>query len=145
MMKITPYKIPSQPIASEGKRPFSLTFSAFPSFLLTADTMHTDKFEQTQFAPQWLKDVTILKAVNYLNDLEFDANDIKIVQAQGAILPFLSGKEAVNFITNSNIRIKFDTLSSPHIHAQYDFENNFIRINELYKNTQYPAEILALI
>ena len=96
------------------------------------------------FAPQWLKDITILKAISQISDLEFSKEDIKYLQSQGAVLPFLSGRDAVNFIKNSNTRIKFDTLSSPNIHAQYDFDDNFIKINEIYKNTQDPAEILAI-
>jgi len=102
------------------------------------------KTQETFFAPTWLKDTTIIKALGYLNNLEFEPADIKEVQSQGSILPFLSGKDAVSFIKNSNTRIKFSAMPSPNIHAQYDYENNFIKVSELYKSTQNPAEILAI-
>lgn len=94
--------------------------------------------------PEWIKDETIFKAVNELKDLEFSSADIAYVQSLGALPPFKSGKDAVDFINNSNTRIKFEALPSPNVHAQYDYENNFIKINEIYKNTQNPAEILAI-
>jgi len=102
------------------------------------------KLQETFLAPPWITDPTILKALGYLNDLEFSKKDIKCVQSQGAILPFSSGKDAVNFIKSANTRIKFGTLPSADINAQYDYENNFIKINDAYKNTKNPSEILAI-
>ncbi len=139
MIKINPFnsKINQTQIKGQNNSP---TFSA----AATTHPVLPDTFQKTIFAPEWLNDSTIFQSVNYLNDVTFDTEDIKQVQSKGAVLPFLNGKDAVNFIKNSNIRIKFDTLPSPHVHAQYDFENNFIKINEIYKNTQDPAEILAI-
>lgn len=94
--------------------------------------------------PNWIKDPIIFKAMNYLEGLDFDKEDVKYVQSLGVMPPFLNGKDAVDFINNSNTRIKFATLSSVNIHAQYDFDSNFIMINDIYKNTQNPAEILAI-
>lgn len=106
-------------------------------------TNGSNPFEIMSVLP-WLKDSTISNSINYLKNLEFDKEDIKFVQNQGAVLPFLSGKEALDFINSSNVRIKFDTLASPKIHAQYDYENNFIKINDLYKNTKNQAETIAI-
>lgn len=102
------------------------------------------RLHQAQSLPNWIKDPILVKAINHLENLKFDNDDVKHVQSLGVILPFLSGKDAVEFINKSNTRIKFATLSSPSIHAQYDFESNFININDMYKNTQNPAEILAI-
>lgn len=102
------------------------------------------KFNQNQITPSWIKDAAIFNAINYLKGLEFDKNDVSFIQSQGIILPFLSGNEAVDFIDKSNTRIKFDKLSSTGIHAVYDYDNNFIKVNEIYKNTKNPAEILAI-
>lgn len=101
----------------------------------------------TKFVPlslPWVKDENLLTSVNYLNNLQFEQNDIERVQALGVVLPFLSGKDAVKFIKDSNIKIKFDQLSSPNIHAQYDFDDNCIKINQMYRNTKNTAEILAI-
>lgn len=92
----------------------------------------------------WLKDKTILKALKELETLTFDKEDVDYIQSLGAVPPFKSGIETLNSINNSNVRIKFDALPSPKVHAQYDYETNFIKINEIYKNTQNPAEILAI-
>lgn len=122
-----------------------------PSFF-AAESLQASKYpnltavksDEIQIIQQWLKDPTILMALNKLKDIDFDEKDIKYLHSQGVILPFLSGKEAVDFIYKSNTRMKFSPLSSPHIHAQYDFDNNFIKINEIYKDTQNPAEIMAI-
>lgn len=92
----------------------------------------------------WIKEENLLEAVNNLNYLEFDKNDVKHVQSLGVVLPFLSGTEAVKFIKNSHTEIKFAPMSSENTHAQYDYEDNCIKINEIYKDTKNPAEILAI-
>lgn len=92
----------------------------------------------------WLKDPTISSAINELEQLEFDPNDVKYMNNMGIILPFRSGKEAVDFIKKSNARISFEKTSSEHIHAQYDYEKNLIMINNMYKKTQDFPVILAV-
>lgn len=95
-------------------------------------------------SPDWIKDETILKSFNALKELTFNPNDVVYVQSMGAVLPFKSGQEAASFINKSSARIKFDYLPSPSIHAQYDYEDNVIKINEIYKNTDDPAVIFAI-
>jgi len=95
-------------------------------------------------APHWIKNGTILKALNHLKNLEFEEEDVRYVESLGAVLPFSKPKEALKFINDTNIRIKFCPLSSPHVHAQYDFDSNVIEINKIYEHTQNPAEILAI-
>lgn len=92
----------------------------------------------------WIKDQNLLQAVNYLSSLEFDKNDIKYVQSMGVVLPFLKGKDAVNFIIKNRVGVKFAQLPSEKIHAQYDYDDNCIKINDKYKDTQNLAEILAI-
>lgn len=92
----------------------------------------------------WVKEDNLLEAVNHLDHLEFDKNDVKRVQSLGVVLPFLSGAEAVKFIKDSHTEIKFAPMSSENAHAQYDYDNNCIKINEIYKDTKNPAEILAI-
>ncbi len=92
----------------------------------------------------WVKDDNLLKSINNLEHLKFQENDVKYIQSLGIVLPFLDGQEAVDFIKKSHIGVKFERMPSANTHAQYDFDNNCIKINEIYKNTQNPAEILAI-
>ncbi len=87
---------------------------------------------------------TINKALTYLEPIKFDKKDIKHLQSLGVVLPFLSGKEAVEFIKKNNVKIKFDNMTSQSAHAQYNFETNTIKINNKYENTTSEAEILAI-
>lgn len=111
---------------------------------LSLSAMPSQMQSQFVFFPQWVKDTTVLSALGYLNNLHFEESDVKYVQSIGAVLPFSSPQEALKFISDNNIRIKFMPLDSPTIHAQYDFDSNFIEINKLYENTKNPAEILAI-
>lgn len=120
-----------------------------PSFASTSSVQNFPylsavMLHQAQALPNWIKDPILVTAMNHLENLQFDDDEVKHIQSLGVILPFLNGKEAVEFINNSNIRIRFAALASPGIHAQYDFDSNFININEIYKNTQSSAEILAI-
>lgn len=99
---------------------------------------------QNSTSLDWTHELPILKAINELKNLEFNSNDIQYVKSMGVVLPFKNGKEAADFINEANVRVKFETLASPHVHAQYDYETNFVKINEIYRNTQNPAEILAI-
>lgn len=121
--------------------PAQVSYSPVPMGLMAAQSQMQSQFLSF---PQWVKDPTVLSALGYLNNLQFDENDVKYVQSIGAVLPFVSPKEALKFINDNNIRIKFMPLESSSVHAQYDFDNNFIEINKLYENTQNPAEILAI-
>jgi len=139
MITLTPYKIPYY---NQKQKTEALSFSKDLSIKQpTPTTLST--FDDS-FNPSWIKDENIHKAVNNLNYLKFDKKDIKTIEKLGVILPFSSGAEALKFIKSSNIRIKFDTFESNDIHARYDFDNNCIKINEIYKNTKNPAEILAI-
>lgn len=91
-----------------------------------------------------VKDRNLVDSLNLLNHLEFDKKDVERVHSMGVVLPFLSGKEAIDLIKKKKIEVKFDTLPSESIHAQYDFDENAIKINEIYKNTQSQAEIIAM-
>ena len=145
MLTVTAFKIPSVQM-NQKKHLQNFTASEIFSdandmFIPSSAPSNKNSIEKSF---PWLKDSIILQSINYLKDLEFDKGDIRYVQSLGAVLQFYSGKEAFDFINKSNVRIKFETLSSPSIHAQYDYEDNFIKINDLYKNTQNPAEVLAI-
>lgn len=94
--------------------------------------------------PQEIKNPIILKALNHLNSLRFDEDDVKYVQSMGAVPPFLDPQDALKFIDDNNIKIKFCALASSNIHAQYDFDTNSIEINKIYEHAKNPAEILAI-
>lgn len=92
----------------------------------------------------WVKDKNLIESLNYLKNLEFDKNDISHIQSLGVVLPFLSGSEAVNFIKKNRVGIEFAPLTFDNIHAQYDYDDNCIKINDRYKDTQNLAEIIAI-
>lgn len=92
----------------------------------------------------WIKDKNLSKATNQLNYLKFNDDDVKYIQSLGIVLPFMSGKEAVDFIRDKHIMIKFAPLPNENTHAQFDYDNNCIKINQIYRNAQNTAEILAI-
>src|SRR5574344_58671 len=91
-----------------------------------------------------LTNPNLKKAVFELENLNFSAEDIKQVQQMGVRLPFLNGKDAVDFMNANNIKIAFAQLDSPHIHAQYDDDKKLVLINNLYKDSSSKAEITAI-
>lgn len=146
MLRITPYQLLQNPY-NNRQRPKMPKQVAFCSGQLDEKVpMPTvfSLFKLQKSSIPWVKDENLLKAVNQLNYIRFDKNDVKRVQSMGVVLPFRSGKEAVDYIKNSHIVIKFDKLDSENIHAQYDFDTDCIKINEIYKNTKNSAEILAI-
>src|SRR5574344_1453824 len=91
-----------------------------------------------------LTNPNLKKAVFELENLNFSAEDIKQVQQMGVRLPFLNGKDAVDFMNANNTKIAFAQLDSPHIHAQYDDDKKLVLINNLYKDSSSKAEITAI-
>ncbi len=106
----------------------------------------TSNNPQPLFAEQltWLKDPTISSAINELEQLQIASEDIRYLNNMGIMLPFCSGKDALDFIKKSNVRISFEKTSSKNIHAQYDYSKNLIMLNDMYKNNQDFPVILAL-
>lgn len=92
----------------------------------------------------WLKNMSIEFALNSLKNVTFSQNDVDYVNAMGLYLPFLSGQEAIKFMKESNVRIGYTKMNDASIHAQYDFDKNFIGINDKYKNTNDFPVILAI-
>ena len=91
----------------------------------------------------WVVDKNILMALNELKQVNFDKQDVLQLSKMGVCIPFNSGSDAVQFLKKSNVRIVFDKMDKE-IHAQYDYQKNFIKINSIYKNTYNTAEILAM-
>lgn len=143
MLRVNPYQISY----NNNQRPKLKKQVAFCSSQLDEKVpMPTvfSLFKLQKSSMPWVKDENLLKAVNQLNYIKFDKDDVKHVQSMGVVLPFKGGKEAVEYIKGAHIGIKYDKLDSENIHAQYDFDNDCIKINEIYKDTQNPAEILAI-
>lgn len=92
----------------------------------------------------WIKDKSISMALNELKTLEFAPEDISYLKNMGVNVPFKSGKEAVDYIKNQNIRIVYDPTSENGVHAQYDFYKNVVIINNKYKKTDDFPVILAI-
>lgn len=92
----------------------------------------------------WLKNMSIEFALNSLKNVTFSQNDVDYINAMGLYLPFLSGEEAIKFMKESNVRIGYIKMDDASIHAQYDYDKNFIGINDRYKDTNDFPVILAI-
>ena len=138
MLKVTPIKI-----YNYRARKTYPSFSSNQNGIYTLPQKTSLSLIQPPDLP-WVKDEKLLSAIHRLNHVKFDSKDVKYIQSMGIVLPFQSGEEAVSFIKNSNIGVKFAKLSSVNTHARYDFEDNCIEINEIYKDTKNPAEMLAI-
>ena len=92
----------------------------------------------------WLKNYALKSALKELYTIEFDKNDIEYLKSIGLKVPFESGKDVVKYIASENIRIDFDQIPEPDIHAHYNYEKNLICINNKYKNSQSKPIILAI-
>ena len=86
------------------------------------------------------------QAINFLSEVEFSQEDIAHMENMGVNIAFNSGKEAVDYIRDKNISIKFAPLPSLGHHAQFQEDNGQkdILINEAYSNTRNFADILAI-
>ena len=104
----------------------------------------SQSFEKNQFGKFTVPKNIINCAVEELNNLSFDKNDLKKFEILGGKLIFKNGKEAVDFSKKNNIKIDFDKMENPSIHAQWSEAQNKIIINNKYKNTNKIAEILAI-
>lgn len=91
---------------------------------------------------------TINKALDELSRVEFLPNDLIYMQNLGIKLPFNSGKEAVDWIKNSNTEVLYADFSNPKVHAclHWDEKNgkSLIMINSNYKNNCSFADVLAI-
>lgn len=92
----------------------------------------------------WLKNMSIEFALNSLKNVTFSQKDVDYINSMGLYLPFLSGQEAIKFMKESNVRIGYTKMDDASIHAQYDYDTNFIGINDKYKNTSDFPVILAI-
>lgn len=119
-----------------------VSFSSNPQKMKTSSD--GDVLELSSKAPVQKMDGSLADAMDFLKDLKFDQDDVKHVQSFGVVLPFLSGAEAVKFIQDNNLKIEYGPMTSEKAHAQYNNDENKIIINERYKNTQKPSEILAI-
>ena len=72
--------------------------------------------------------------------------DRKYMENIGVNFSFDSGKDAVNYIKDNDIVIKFAQLPSLGHHAQFQKDGNIksILINDVYSNTRSFADILAI-
>ena len=146
MIRVTPYNL-SAYSAPNINRHKGESFTSEPIGQAASRAYPVDVFvlpnPQKSSLP-WVKDENLLTALDKLAQVRFDKKDVRYVQALGVVLPFSGGQEALDFIKEKHIGIKFESLSSVSTHAQYDFDTNCILINDIYKNTKNSAEILAI-
>ncbi len=86
---------------------------------------------------------SLVLALKHLQGLTFEKADVEKVKRFGVELAFNSGREALDFAKENQIPIIFDKIP-PEIHAQWQNTRRTIVINDKYKSTKDPAEILAI-
>lgn len=104
---------------------------------LESECFINDKFS-------WLTSSTLKSSLKELYSLQFDENDMRYLQSVGLNLPFTSGKDVVQYLEKENVRIGFDKIPEPDVHAHYNYEKNIICINDKYKNSQSRPVVLAI-
>lgn len=89
---------------------------------------------------------TISRALGELEKVKFSTNDVIYMQNLGANVRFKSGKEAVDYIKNNNIKIAYAEFSNPDVHACLDTSEStpVMLINSTYQNMATFADILAI-
>lgn len=120
------------------------TFQVFSPFY--SQSIKNYVYPQINTTPQApiLTGNTLNDAMNELQNIVFYPQDIKYMQSLGVNVRFNNGKEIAEFIKNNKIKVEFDKMDCEGAHAQWDKENNRITINEKYRNTKNPLEIVAI-
>ena len=103
---------------------------------------NSSKITKTDFP--WVKNPIIISALDELNQVKFNPEELAYIKSLGLEIPFQSGADAIDFIKKSNLRIDFADTGAEGIHAQYDYGENKILLNKSYKNTSDTADVLAL-
>ncbi len=121
----------------------SSNFKKFPIALpLQVQQPFAQKIVKQKFA--WLKDEVITAAMTELYVTKFDSEDVKQINELGLNLPFHSGSDVVNFLSENNVRITFAKINENDVHAHYDYEKNIVCINDRYKNNSSTPVVLAI-
>ena len=87
---------------------------------------------------------SLKQALDFLAELSFSQKDIDTVKRYGVAPVFKSGAEALLLAQKNNIKIVYDKVSNPDVHAQWVNSDNKVIINDRYKNTKNLAEIYAI-
>ncbi len=88
----------------------------------------------------------IQEALNELESVEYNKNDISYMQALGINPPFQSGLEAVECLKKQDIPIQYGKFSDKNVHAclgKGEGGKTTVLINARYKNSTSKPEILA--
>lgn len=131
---------------NQTPKPFSTFMLPTPQKSVTTSFIKNteDTLSTTRAEFPWATNPIIISALDELKKVTFDKKDTEYIKNLGLELPFDSGKQAVEFIKNSHLRIAFEDTGSANIHAQYDFIDNKILLNKRYQNTSDTADVLAL-
>lgn len=89
---------------------------------------------------------TINRAMSELKKVEFSGADICYMQNLGVSLPFKNGREAVEYLNNKNINVRYAEFSNPQVHACLDTTGKTpdVLINSNYKDLASDSDVLAI-
>jgi hypothetical protein len=92
----------------------------------------------------WVQDPELKLALNKLAEIKHDPQDIEYLKSIGITPPFNSGKEALDFIVQNQIKVTFTDFGNSAAHAQYDDANKTMSINQNYKGKMTLPMALAM-
>ena len=90
---------------------------------------------------------TIKRALDELEEVVFLPNDLIYMKTLGANPPFKNGKEALEWIKESKVKILYADFSNPSVHACLNYSQNdgiTILINSNYKDNCTHPDVLAI-
>lgn len=106
------------------------------------DTFIKSKIEQSKITSTHGQSIKL--AIDKLKDIKFAPTDINYIKNIGVNLIFNSGDEIIEHLNKNRINIKYGQMINDKTHAQWNNSTNTIIINDKYKNTTKPDEILAI-
>lgn len=107
-------------------------------------------YSQQVNAPQqvdccpWVQDPELKLALGKLAEISHDPADVEQIRMAGANPPYNSGKEALEFILQNQIKVEFTDMGDSLAHAQWINEENKIGINQKYRGKMTLPMALAI-
>ena len=92
----------------------------------------------------WVNDPELKFALNKLGEITHDPADVNYLESIGITLPFNSGKEALDFLRQSQLQVVFADFGDSLAHAQYNNDEGKVLINQKYKGQMTLPMALAI-
>lgn len=92
----------------------------------------------------WVQDAELKLALNKLAEITHDPADIAHIRSLGINPPYNSGKEALDFIIQNQVKVEFADMGGSLAHAQWVNDENKMIINKNYQGKMTQEMALAI-